>query len=340
MKTEVFKNIDESGLQRCGKLLREGQPVAFPTETVYGLGANALNDNAVAKIFAVKNRPQDNPLIAHVSDERMVPMAAREVSPLAQSLFAAFWPGPLTVILPKAEGLSSKVTAGGDTVAVRCPAHPVARALIEAAGVPIVAPSANLSGRPSPTDFDTTFEDLAGKVPAIIDGGRCDVGVESTVVLPTGAHRVRILRPGAITPAMLEGLGLTVDIDPNVLAPLDDSKPVLSPGMKHRHYAPKAPLTIVTGDTPAVLAFLKAKQAQGAGILCFEGELEGEFVRTYGKANDPNAQSKALFAALRQFDKLPVTAIYARKPCTQGVGLAVYNRLLRAAEFQILEVEK
>ncbi|MBQ6947195.1 MAG: threonylcarbamoyl-AMP synthase [Clostridia bacterium] len=340
MNTEFFRNITEEELAKCGALLRRGEIVAFPTETVYGLGADALNDTAVAKIFAAKNRPADNPLIAHVSDADMVPLAARMVTPLAQKLFDAFWPGPLTVILPKAPALSAKVTAGGDTVAVRCPDHPIARALIKSAGVPIVAPSANLSGKPSPTDFETTAEDLSGKVAAIIDGGACSVGVESTVVLPTGENSLRILRPGAVTPEMLRALGLEVEIDPNVLAPLDHSRPVLSPGMKHRHYAPKAPLTIVTGAQENVLAFLRQKQTEGAGILCFEGELEGEYVRTYGAPEDDLAQSRQLFAALRQFDKLPVREIFARKPTDKGMGLAVYNRLLRAAEFTVLEVEK
>ena len=339
MQTKVFKNIDKAGLQECGALLREGQIVAFPTETVYGLGASALCDSAVAAIFAAKNRPQDNPLIAHISDISMLSMVAREASEEALELFERFSPGPLTVILPKAEALSSLVTAGGDTVAVRCPAHPVANALIRAAGVPIVAPSANLSGKPSPTSFETTFEDLDGLVPAIIDGGECDVGVESTVVLPRG-RTLRLLRPGAVTPEMLEAAGYTVEIDPNVLAPLDESKPVLSPGMKHRHYAPRAPLTILRGEKQAVLSFLKEKQVKGAGILCFDGELSGENVYSYGAEGDAESQSKQLFRALRKFDKTDVQEIYARCPETKGVGLAVYNRLLRAAQFQVMEVEK
>ncbi len=338
MKTELYRQLNPEELARCGQLLLEGQIVAFPTETVYGLGANALDDSAVAKIFAAKNRPADNPLIAHVSGTEMLHLAAGEISPTAQKLFELFWPGPLTVILPKAAGLSPLVTAGGDTVAVRCPDHPIAQALIKAAGVPIVAPSANLSGRPSPTDFETTAEDLKGKVAAIIDGGACRIGVESTVLLPMGENHVRILRPGAVTPAMLESVGMQVDVDPNVLTPLDDSRPVLSPGMKHRHYAPKAPLTVVVGETAKVLSFLRARQKEGAGILCFDGELTGENVLTYGPADDPAAQGHQLFAMLRQFDKMNVQTIFARKPATDDVGLAVYNRLLRAAEFNILEV--
>ncbi len=339
MNTKVFQNINDDTLHYCARCIKNGEIVAFPTETVYGLGASALCDTAVAKIFEVKNRPQDNPLIAHISDESMLPMVARHVSDEAKQLFSLFSPGPLTVILPKAHSLSQKVTAGGDTVAVRCPAHPIANALIRAAGVPIVAPSANLSGKPSPTDFETTYEDLNGKVAAIIDGGVCDVGVESTVVLPLGERTVKILRPGAITPEMLREAGYRVEIDANVLSPLDESKPVLSPGMKHRHYAPKAPLTIVKGDETAVLRFLKEKQAEGAGILCFAGELSGQYVRDYGDKNDALSQSRKLFAALRHFDKLPVCQIYARCPNADGVGLAVYNRLLRAAEFSIIEVK-
>ena len=339
MQTKVYQNIDDRGIAECGAYLRQGQIVAFPTETVYGLGASALCDTAVAAIFAAKNRPQDNPLIAHISDLSMLPMVAREVSPQAEKLFRLFSPGPLTVILPKAEGISPLVTAEGDTVAVRLPSHPIANALIQAAGVPIVAPSANLSGKPSPTDFETTFEDLKGLVPAIIDGGACEVGVESTVVLPTG-DSLRLLRPGAVTVDMLEAAGFSVEIDPNILAPLDENKPVLSPGMKHRHYAPRAPLTIVKGERDAVLDFLKEKQEKGCGVLCFEGELEGANVFTFGAADDAASQSKALFSALRKFDKTSVSEIYARCPSMQGVGLAVYNRLLRAAQFQVVEVRK
>ncbi len=339
MQTKIYQNIDAAGLTECGKMLRQGQIVAFPTETVYGLGASALCDEAVAAIFAAKNRPGDNPLIAHISDLSMLPMVAREVPKEAMRLFELFSPGPLTVILPKADGISPLVTAGGDTIAVRCPAHPIANALIAAAGVPIVAPSANLSGKPSPTDFSTTLEDLSGLVPAIIDGGACEVGVESTVVLPRG-NTLRILRPGAVTDDMLRAAGFEVEIDPNILAPLDDKKPVLSPGMKHRHYAPKAPLTIVKGEKEAVLDFLRQKNRHGAGILCFEGELEGENVFTYGTRQDAASQMKHLFAALRKFDKTNVREIYAQCPDTKGVGLAVYNRLLRAAEFHTLEVTK
>ena len=336
MITEIYKATDN--LAPLGARIRDGQVIAFPTETVYGLGANALDSAAVSEIFRVKNRPQDNPLIAHVDSADMLSVCARFVPDIARALFDKFWPGPLTVILPKAAAIADNVTAGGDTVAVRCPAHPAARALIAAAGVPIVAPSANLSGKPSPTDFAATFQDLNGKVPVIIDGGPCAVGVESTVVLPVDEKTLRILRPGAVTPAMLAEIAPHVIVDENILSPLSDDRPVLSPGMKHRHYAPKAPLTIVKGEKDAVLRFLKERQSADTGILCFEGELSGQTVVYYGREDDPAGQSRALFGALRAFDSLGVCRIYARAPSVEGVGLAVYNRLLRAAEFQILEV--
>lgn len=338
MKTKIFKSEDTESIRLCGELIQNGEIVAFPTETVYGLGASALNDEAVSKIFAVKNRPQDNPLIAHVDGTAMISMIASDIPPLAERLFEAFSPGPLTVILPAKDTLSGRVTAGGSTVAVRCPSHPLARALITAAGVPIVAPSANLSGKPSPTEFETTFEDLNGKVAAIIDGGSCSVGVESTVVLPENENTLRILRPGAVTPEMLKTVCPNVILDKNILSPIDGSAPVLSPGMKHRHYAPKAPLTILSGSKQDVLAFMNDKVSPTVGILCFEGDLDGDTVVCYGKEGDALSQSQGLFHALRQFDKMNITQIYARPPETTGVGLAVYNRLLRAAEFQILEV--
>ena len=335
MKTEIYHA--DADFAPIGRRLAAGGLVAFPTETVYGLGASALNERAVEEIFRVKNRPQDNPLIAHVDGTEMLPLCARSVSDAARRLFDAFWPGPLTVILPKADGIANAVTAGGDTVAVRCPDHPVARALICAAGVPVVAPSANLSGKPSPTDFAATFQDLNGKVPMIIDGGTCRVGVESTVVLPQG-EALRILRPGAVTPEMLAPFAKEIIIDKNITHPVAAGEKVLSPGMKHRHYAPKAPLTIIRGEKSDVLAFLAAHQDDQTGILCFEGEMSGKNVVYYGKEDDDLSQSRALFHALRAFDEMNVTQIYAREPRHNGVGLAVYNRLLRAASFEIKEV--
>lgn len=344
MKTEIVKineqNIEE--LSRAAELIRAGQLVAFPTETVYGLGASALLPQAVLKIFAVKKRPADNPLIAHVDGIEMVRRIATEISPLAQKLMERFWPGPLTVILPKKDILPDCVTAGGDTVAVRCPAHPVARKLIALADVPIVAPSANRSGRPSPTTARATAEDMDGLIPMILDGGASSYGVESTVVLPMG-DSLRVLRPGGVTPEMLSSVCDSVVLDENILQPIAQGAKVLSPGMKHRHYAPKAPLSVLLGSERAQLSFLQKKAAEDIGILCFaeEKEMFSDAVTvTYGRKNDAASQSKELFEALRRFDALSVRQIYARAPKVEGIGLAVYNRLLRAAEFSVIEVEE
>ena len=337
----IFKTADEAALEQCGALLRDGELVCFPTETVYGLGANALDADAVEKIFKTKNRPADNPLIAHISDYEMITRVASAVPSEIEELTRQFWPGPLTVVLPRRADLPEIVSAGLDTVAVRCPEHPIARALIRAAGVPIVAPSANLSGRPSPTCLDHCQEDLTGKIAAIIDGGECSIGLESTVLLPLGGRRLKILRPGGITVAMLEEAGFEVEVDPAVLAPVKEGQKVSSPGMLHRHYAPKAPMTIVSGAPEEVCAAILNKLTPETWVLAFD-EYVDRFPRalSFGAKDDPLSQSRALFSALRTFDRLPCKEIYAMDPAAEGVGLAVRNRLLRAASFQIIPAER
>ena len=341
METLIFKAADEATLEQCGALIRAGDLVCFPTETVYGLGANALDAEAVAKIFKTKNRPADNPLIAHISDDTMIGQVASAVPEEIRELTMRFWPGPLTVVLPRRADLPQIVSAGLDTVAVRCPEHPIARELIRAAGVPIVAPSANLSGRPSPTCLDHCREDLTGKIAAIIDGGECSIGLESTVLLPLGERRLKILRPGGITVAMLEEAGFEVEIDPAVLAPVKEGQKVSSPGMLHRHYAPKAPMTIVSGTPEEVCAAILNKLTPETWVLAFDEYID-RFPRaiSFGSQNDPLSQSQALFRALRAFDQLPCKEIYAMDPAGEGVGLAVRNRLLRAASFQIIPAER
>ena len=341
METIIFKEADEAALNQCGALLREGELVCFPTETVYGLGANALDAQAVAKIFQTKNRPADNPLIAHISDFEMIVQVAKEVPEEVRLLTDRFWPGPLTVVLPRREDLPSIVSAGLDTVAVRCPEHPIARELIRKAGVPVVAPSANLSGRPSPTCLDHCQEDLTGKIAAIIDGGNCSIGLESTVLLPLEKNRVKILRPGGITVDMLEEAGFEVLLDPAILSPVKKGQKVSSPGMLHRHYAPQAPMVIVQGDAEAVCAAIARKMTEDTWVLAFEEYLD-RFPRalSFGSEKDPLSQSRALFWALREFDRLPCRQIYAMYPPEDGVGLAVRNRLLRAASFQIIPAER
>ncbi len=340
MDTKIYAASPQD-LAECGALLRQGELVCFPTETVYGLGANALDPAAVAKIFHVKNRPADNPLIAHISDWTMLDQVIDTMPEEIQKLAERFWPGPLTVVLPRGPKIPDIVSAGLPTVAVRCPEHPIARALIREAGVPIVAPSANLSGRPSPTCLDHCKEDLNDKVAAIIDGGRCSIGLESTVLAPMGGRKLKLLRPGGITLPMLEEAGFEVELDPAILAPVKEGQKVSSPGMLHRHYAPKAPMVIVTGEAEKVCSAIQEKQGDGIWVLAFD-EYRDRFTQSlsFGSERDPLSQSKALFEALRKFDTLPCKQIYAMYPTDEGVGLAVRNRLLRAASFQIIPAER
>ncbi len=339
-------NTDDINLDKLSKyadMLKRGELVVFPTETVYGLGANCLDSAAVEKIFKVKNRPANNPLIAHISDISMLGVVAREVDDSLYPLFSAFWPGALTVVLPKTDIVPDIVTAGGDTVAVRCPSHPIASELIRLAGVPIVAPSANLSGRPSPTEFMHVFSDLKGKVSGIINGGSCDIGIESTVVLPTGKNALTVLRPGAITPEMLESKGYSVTVDVNVLTPVEDGRPVASPGMLYKHYAPRAKMELVRGDDAAVKQYINDKISHSdkkIGVLCFDGEKDDfdAYAIEYGNPDEPLTLSHNLFSSLRMFDETDVEMIYARVIAPTGVGLGIYNRMLRAAAFNVTNV--
>lgn len=335
------EQICTNRLEIYADIIKSGGLVAFPTETVYGLGASALDDAAVRKIFAVKNRPANNPLIAHICDKDMLGMVAKNVSPEMYTLFDTFWPGALTVVLPKRENVPCSVTAGGDTVAVRCPSHPVANALIRLSGVPIVAPSANLSGKPSPTCFEHVNADLFGKIDGIIDGGECEIGIESTVIVQTGPKALKILRPGAVTAQMLEKKGFEAEIDKNVLSPVKDNTPVASPGMLYRHYAPLASMELVRGGDAAVISYIRSKTAEKnvhVGVLCFDGErnmFEGALAIEYGTPKDPKTLSRNLFGALRRFDLTDVEKIYARVIEPQGIGLGIYNRMLRAASFNV-----
>lgn len=341
IKTALFSKENEEQLNICGELIRSGELVAFPTETVYGLGANALDQGAVEKIFQVKNRPANNPLIAHISDFSMLEGLVKDFPAELKVLTDRFWPGALTIVLPRTEKVPDIVSAGLSTVAVRCPSHPIANGLIRAAGVPIVAPSANLSGRPSPTCYDHCLEDLSGKVAAIIDGGACEIGVESTVILPLGGKKLKLLRPGGITIPMLEEEGFTVEIDPAILAPVKEGQKVSSPGMLHRHYAPKAKMAIIRGTNQEVIAAIQKKEQEGVWVLAFEEYLPAfQNALSFGSEREPKTQAKALFNALRKFDHLPCKQIYAMEPSKEGEGLAVYNRLLRAASFTIIHAER
>ena len=334
MHTELCQ-ADEASIRRAAALLRAGELVAFPTETVYGLGADALNGAAAARIFAAKGRPADNPLIAHIAGESgLAGLIAGEPCACARKLMRAFWPGPMTLIFPKSPRVPREVTAGLDTVAVRMPSHPVARALIRAAQTPIAAPSANRSGRPSPTTAAHVLEDMEGRIPLILDGGPCEVGLESTVVDVTGA-RPRILRPGGVTLEMLEGVVGDVDVDEGVLHQLQAGSQARSPGMKYKHYAPKGEVTIVTGPRAAQEIARLYDAADGrAAILAFSQADYGAR-RVYRLKNAPGE----LFAALRQLDEDGMETIYAEDVPTAGVGLAVMNRLMRAAAFRVVETQ-
>lgn len=335
----VLKQADGASVAQAARLLRAGEIVAIPTETVYGLAADALCDAAVQKIFAAKGRPQDNPLISHIASLDMLPMVVRNVTDGAYRLAEAFWPGPLTLILPRADGLSDAVCAGLATASVRMPSHPAARAVIEAAGVPLAAPSANLSGSPSPTTAADVLSDMAGRIPLILDGGPCSVGVESTV-LSLAEKTPVLLRPGCITREQIEAvLGCEIALSDAILKPLRAGERAASPGMKYRHYAPKADVILLKGPFAAYKRYVEAHRADGVFALCYEGE-EKQLACpcvTCGRADSPETQAQALFSALRQLDARGAKTVYARCPGEQGVALAVYNRLLRAAAFRVVE---
>ena len=344
MKTELLFVTPEA-LARAGALIRSGELVAFPTETVYGLGADALNADAVKRIFEAKGRPGDNPLIVHISAiDQLGPLIAVEPSPMAKALMDACWPGPMTLIFPKADIVPMAVTAGLDTVAIRFPAHPAARALIDAARRPIAAPSANRSGRPSPTTAKHVLEDMDGRIPMILDGGPCDVGLESTVIDMT-ADEPRILRPGGVTPEMIRAICGSVRVDDAVMRPLKEGERPRSPGMKYRHYAPKGQLTIVQGDPVAVTAKISAlyddalAHGQKPLILALEPHRAAYGQRqSISLGPDAAGMAHALFDALRDADDLGAEALFSEAVPTDGVGLAVMNRLGRAAAFHIIQV--
>ena len=325
------------GIDQAAQLLKNGQLVAIPTETVYGLAANALDGEAVASIFAAKDRPMDNPLIVHIGDMADWAPLVTHIPVNAQKLADAYWPGPLTIILPAADCIPPEVTGGLSTVAVRFPSHPIAQAVILHTGRPLAAPSANHSGSPSPTNAARVAEDMQGRIAAILDGGDCAVGVESTVV--DLCHTPpRLLRPGGITPEMLEEVVGPIEIDSAVTHALEQGAVAASPGMKYKHYAPHAEVHIVKGSPTSYAAFVNAQVQEGVCALCFEEDVDNLTIPaiTYGRRDDPLSQAQQLFDALRQLDERGATTVYAACPAPCGVGLAVYNRLLRAAAFRVI----
>lgn len=339
MQTELLTTSEED-VKKAGALLRGGGLVAFPTETVYGLGANALNDDAAKKIYAAKGRPSDNPLIVHVADKRDIAPLVQEIPPDAQKLIDAFFPGPISIIMRKSEKIGKTVSGGLDTVAIRMPENADARRIIAAAGVPVCAPSANTSGLPSPTCAAHVKDDMFGKIDAIVDGGPCRVGVESTVVTVAAGEPV-ILRPGAVTKEMMEAvLHKPVQVARAVTEGMKDNETAASPGMKYKHYAPKAKVVIVNADKGLYEAFVNSRTESGVWALCFEGDRVSVPCIRWGREDDDSSQAHRLFAALRELDKCGAKKVYARMPRKNGVAMAVYNRLIRAAAFDILDLEK
>ena len=333
-------------IAQAGRLLAGGEVVGIPTETVYGLAANALDEAAVAKIFAAKGRPQDNPLIIHISALDQLEDLAEEISPAVWQMAEHFWPGPLTMVVKKKDIVPDRTSAGLDTVGIRMPSHPVARAIIDAAGVPLAAPSANTSGKPSPTTARDVLDDMNGKIPAIVDGGACTVGVESTVVDMTGEFP-QILRPGAITEEMIREAMGAVSTDRATLEGLSDDAKVRSPGMKYRHYAPKAPVILLEGaPEDTYLALLEQMQQPWTGVICFEEylpaikESKSRLVYSLGYSWDHAEHARRLFALLRKFDRTQAKRIVVQCPRTMGANAGTVNRLRKAAGFQCIDCKK
>ena len=329
---------DEQSLSEASELFKAGELVAFPTETVYGLGANALNGDAVRKIFAAKNRPADNPLIVHVAEPAQLD-ALCFVTETARKLIAAYWPGPLTLLLKKKPIIPDVVTAGLDSVGVRMPSHPVAHEMLRVCGLPIAAPSANLSTRPSPTTAQHVLEDMNGRIPLILDGGACQVGVESTVLDLTGETPV-VLRPGAVTPEMIAKVAGAASVAGSVMRPLKEGESAPSPGMRHKHYAPRGKMTIVRGDEQKMVETIKKlyDESENACILSLTRHM-GQYGarRVFDLGDSQTEVAHNIFALLRQADDLKIDRLYAEGMESAGVGLAVMNRMARAAAFDILD---
>lgn len=327
-------------LKSAAEIIKHGGLVVFPTETVYGLGGNGLMADAARAIYSAKGRPSDNPLIIHIAKPDDADSYAF-TSEIYYRLADAFMPGPLTVIMPRRECIPSSVTGGLESVAVRCPSHPIAHALIEEAGVPIAAPSANISGRPSPTSAEYVIEDMDGRVDMIIDGGECEIGLESTIVKIDGSS-LTLLRPGGITYDALCCVCDDVKIAPAVLEKLAENEKPLSPGMKYRHYAPNADFILLDGAYCDVLEFMINEQKKnGCALLCYEEELEHldpSLSISIGERDDLATQAKRLFTSLREADKLGANTIYAHLPPLDGLGLALYNRMIRAAAHTIKKI--
>ena len=349
MQTEIINltgnEVDlREKLTDAAEVIRGGGLVVFPTETVYGLGADATSADAAAKIYEAKGRPSDNPLIIHIAKPSDAEKYAF-TSPDYYKLAKEFMPGPLTVIMPVKNSIPRTTTGGLDTVAVRCPSNKIARTLIELAGLPIAAPSANLSGTPSPTSVSHVIDDMYGRCDIIIDGGDASFGLESTIVKIEGNNSLTLLRPGKVTPEELISLGFELNISEAVLAALKEGERVESPGMKYKHYAPKAPLVLLDGDPKKQIEYIKNNHEKNSALIIYEeylceAEKEIKDIKLYnfGLSTDKREQAKLLFSLLRETDKHEFSKIYAPLPEKSGIGLALYNRMIRAAAYKIIKM--
>lgn len=349
MNTKIVKieeeNIDWQAIEEAGQIIRAGGLVAFPTETVYGLGGDGLNAASSGRIYAAKGRPCDNPLIVHIAEMEALPQIVREIPAAAERLAKCFWPGPLTLIFEKADCVPYATTGGLETVAVRMPSNKIARALIKASGGYIAAPSANLSGKPSPTEAKYVIEDMDGRIDMIIDGGAADIGLESTIIDLTG-EKPMILRPGYITEEMLAGIIGSVEVDKTIIDGNSTQAPK-APGMKYRHYAPKGSLTIVEGQAQTVAEYINAQlkdcveNGRKTGVIATDEtkkNYHADCVKSVGKRRDEEAIARHLFRILREFDDEGVQVIYAESFDNRGVGCAIMNRLLKAAGHQVVRL--
>jgi len=336
----VTKKLDaindyENSINIASEILKSGGIVAVPTETVYGLAASAFSDNAINMVFTAKGRPQDNPLIVHISNLDMLGNIACDIPDVAYTCAKAFWPGPFTMVLPKGDNIAESVSGGLNTVAVRFPSEKTICDIIEKSGLPLAAPSANTSGRPSPTTAAHVIDDLDGKIDAVVMGGDCTVGVESTVVSLVG-EKPRLLRPGAVTPEQLLKILPDLIVDDAVLEKLKDGETAASPGMKYKHYAPKTRAILVEGCSNSFVRFVNQKSDCAA--IWFEEEFYNITVPkiSYGSKRDESTLAQNVFSVLRDIDSLGVKEVYIHAPSKEGMGLAVYNRLIRACGFNVV----
>lgn len=337
LRLDIISGDYDKNIKIASDILKSGGIVAVPTETVYGLAASALDDNAIKNVFKAKGRPQDNPLIVHISGMDMLRKVAREIPDTAIKCANAFWPGPFTMVLKRTDLVAESVCGGLDTVAIRMPSEQSIRDIIDCSGLPLAAPSANTSGMPSPTTYTHVLNDLDGKIDAVVCGNDCLVGVESTVVSLFG-EKPRLLRPGAITLEQLKEVLPDIEVDKAVFAEPEKNAKVSSPGMKYKHYSPKTEAFLVEGSSKDFAEFVNGKENSLA--LCFSED--EEFISTkyivYGTKSDESTLAKNVFSALRDVDNENVNSVYIHAPSKSGVGLAVYNRLIRAAAYKVIKL--